>query len=280
MNESFDMRDLVQTIGIRDYGEDTVGLLLTGSFAKGNATPHSDVDLIVSAADIQDGGQRIFRHCGRLVNLKIQSRETLASVLVDPQSACRYLIALAYSVPLIDRDGFLQDLLGKARNFEWTPELIYSAHRDAAAELIAWLEEVHKGIAGLESGDSGRLLQAVHGCSWGMLRVVQLHLRVLEGGDNTVVDDVMAAVGSAAEWSTLLRTAIGLTGASLSDRVEAGLELFCATSELVRSSFLPDEMRMIEPSLAQTREFLTSRPRHWANQPTAAGTHWLRQTAG
>ncbi|MGO4302322.1 nucleotidyltransferase domain-containing protein [Cupriavidus sp. RAF12] len=273
MNESFDMRDLVQTIGIRDYGEDTVGLLLTGSFAKGNATPHSDVDLIVSSADIQDGGQRIFRHCGRLVNLKIQSRETLASVLVDPQSACRYLTALTYSVPLIDRDGFLQDLLDKARNFDWTPELIYSAHRDAAAELIAWLEEVHKGIAGLELGDSGRLLQAVHGCSWGMLRVVQLHLRVLEGGDNTVVDDVMAAVGAAAEWPTLLRTAIGLTGASLSDRVEAGLELFCATSELVQSSFLPDEMRMIEPSLAQTREFLTSRPRHWANQPTAANAH-------
>lgn len=262
MSELFDLRDLVQAIGIRNYGEATVGVLLTGSFARDNATPQSDVDLIVSSADIQTDGQRIFRHHGRLVILKIQSRETLAAILVDPRSACRYLIGLTHSVPLVDQDGFLRDLLEKARTFEWTAEMIFSAHRQAASELIGWLEEVHKGVAGLESGDSGRMLQAAHGCSWGMLRVAQLHLRVLESSDNTVVDDITASVGSASRWSTLLRTAIGLTGASLAVRVKAGLELFCATAELAGSSFLPDELRMIEPSLAQIQEFLASRSRH------------------
>lgn len=96
-----------------------------------------------------------------------------------------------------------------------------------------------------------------------MLRVAQLHLRVLEGSDNTVVDDITAAVGSASRWSTLLRTAIGLTEARLSVRVKAGLELFCATAKLAGSSFLPDELRMLEPSLAQVQEFLASRSRHW-----------------
>lgn len=263
MNESFNIQDLVLAIGIRKYDEATVGVLLTGSFARGNATPQSDVDLIVSSADIQSGGQRIFRHRGRLVILKIQPRETLTGILVDPRSACRYLTGLTHSVPLVDHDGFLRDLLDKARNFEWTDELIFSAHRKAASELIGWLEEVHKGVAGLESGDSGRMLQAVHGCSWGMLRVAQLHLRVLEGSDNTVVDDITAAVGSASRWSTLLRTAIGLTEARLSVRVKAGLELFCATAKLAGSSFLPDELRMLEPSLAQVQEFLASRSRHW-----------------
>ncbi|MHA7685481.1 nucleotidyltransferase domain-containing protein [Cupriavidus sp. PET2-C1] len=262
MSESFDIRDLVQAIGIRKYGEATVGVLLTGSFARGNATPQSDVDLIVSSADIQSSRQRIFRHRGRLVVLKIQSRETLAAVLLDPRSACQYLTGLSNSVPLIDQDGFLRDLLNKARNFEWTAEMIFSAQRAAASELIGWLEEVHKGVAGLESGDSGRMLQAVHGCSWGMLRVAQLHLRVLEGSDNTVVDDVTTAVGWGPRWSTLLRTAIGLTEACLSVRVKAGLELFCATAELAGASFLPDELWMIEPSVVQTQDFLASRSRH------------------
>lgn len=84
MNESFNIQDLVLAIGIRKYDEATVGVLLTGSFARGNATPQSDVDLIVSSADIQSGGQRIFRHRGRLVILKIQPRETLTGILVDP----------------------------------------------------------------------------------------------------------------------------------------------------------------------------------------------------
>lgn len=228
----------------------------------GVTAPQSDVNVIVSSADIQSDGQRIFRHRGRLVILKIQSRGTLAAILVDPRSACRYLTGLTHSVPLVDQDGFLRDLLDKARNFEWTAEMIVSAHREAALELIGWLEEVHKGVAGLESGDSGRMLQAAHGCSWGMLRVAQLYLRVLEVSDNTVVDDITAAVGSASRWSTLLRTAIGLTEARLSVRVKAGLELFCATSELAGSSFLPDELQMIEPSLAQIQEFLASHSRY------------------
>jgi predicted nucleotidyltransferase len=262
MSKSLDIQDLVQAIDIREYGEATVGMLLTGSFARGNPTPQSDVDLIVSSADIQTGSQRVLRHRGTLVTIKIQSRETLAAVLVDPRSACRYLTGLSHSVPLIDQGGFLRDLLNKARNFEWTAEMIFSAHRAAASELIGWLEEVHKGVAGLESGDSGRMLQAVHGCSWGMLRVAQLHLGVLEGSDNTVVDDVTTVVGWGTRWSTLLRTAIGLTEACLSVRVKAGLDLFCATAELAGASFLPDELRMIEPSVVQIQEFLASRSRH------------------
>lgn len=256
MTESFDIQNLAEVIDIRQYDQTTVGVLLTGSFAMGNAKPQSDVDFIVSSADIQSSEQRAFRYRGKLVVLKIQPRDTLGAIVVDPRSACRYLTGLTHSVPLVDQDGALRDLLDKARNFQWTSELIFSANRQAASELIGWLEEVHKGVAGLESGDSGRMVQAVHGCSWGMLRVAQLHLRVLEDSDNTVVDDVMAAVGLTSRWSKLLRTAIGLTGASLPVRVKAGLELFCATAELAEASFLLDELRMIEPSVAQTREFL------------------------
>lgn len=262
MSESFAFRDLVQDIDIRRYGEPTVGVLLTGSFARGNATPQSDVDLIVSSADIHVDDQRIFRYRGRLVVLKIQSRKTLAAVLVDPRSACRYLTGLIRAVPLVDQDGFLQDLLDNAKNFEWTAEMINSAHREAASELIGWLEEVHKGVTGFEYEDSGRMLQAAHGCSWGMLRVAQLHLRVLEGSDNTVVDDVTSAVGSTSKWSELLRAAIGLTDARLPVRVLAGLELFCATVELSRPTLLPDELRMIEPSLEVIQKFLASHSRH------------------
>jgi len=273
MHDPLKVQDLIDAIGIHEYGDGTVGVLLTGSFARGTATRHSDVDLIVSSAEICVDGQRVFRHCGKLVNLEIQSRDTLAAALTDPRSICRYLAARTHSVPLVDQDGFLQDLLKKARNFEWTTDLIFKAQRDAASELVSWLEEVHKGIVGLESDDSGRLLQAVHGCSWGMLRVAQLHHRVLENSDNRVVDDVMAAMGSHSTWSTLLKTAIGITGASLAVRVEAGLRLFCATCELVQPSLLADEMRVIEPSLTEVQKFLASRPHRCAAQPTVAHVH-------
>jgi hypothetical protein len=60
------------------------------------------------------------------------------------------------------------------------------ANQQASAMLVGWFEEVHKGLAGLQQNDIGRLLNARHGLSWGLGRVMKVQRGILMSGDNAV----------------------------------------------------------------------------------------------
>jgi hypothetical protein len=74
------------------------------------------------------------------------------------------------------------------------------ANHRASAMLVGWIEEVHKGLAGFQRNDIGRLLNARHGLSWGLGRVMKVQRGVLISGDNAFYDELSRAMGKQPKW--------------------------------------------------------------------------------
>ncbi len=99
------------------------------------------------------------------------------------------------ALALLDRDGYFAGIQERARAFAWDQALQARANQRASAMLVGWIEEVHKGLAGLQRNDVGRLLNARHGLSWGLGRVMKVHRGVLMSGDNALYDQLSRAMG-------------------------------------------------------------------------------------
>ena len=122
----------------------------------------------------------------------------------------------------------------------------------ASSQMVGWIEEVHKGLEGLRSSDTGRLLHARFGCSWGLARVMCVWRGVLLSGDNALYEEVTAAVGRNSEWSHLCRTVwgIGPDPSTLHDEVKAGLQLYNLTATMLSKILLAEDQPLIHDTIA------------------------------
>jgi hypothetical protein len=179
-----------------------------------------------------------------------------------PEEAVKVVGGLRRGRALLDRQGTFATIQARAHTFTWDAAMQARAAAYTSAQMVGWIEEVHKGLEGLRRGDIGRLLNARYGLSWGLSDVVQVHRGVLVSGDNGVWDEVAQAVGSGTEWSVVRRAAFGIEAPGggalpLRDQVRAGLRLYVLTARLLGATLAPrdDELvaqtvRLIEQTLA------------------------------
>jgi hypothetical protein len=109
-----------------------------------------------------------------------------------------------------------------------------------------------KGLQGLQRGDTGRLLHARFGLSWGLSRVMCVQRGVLLSGDNALYEEVIASVGHDSEWARLCRAVFG-TGpvpTTLPDQVKAGLRLYRLTASLLAAIIRPEDQPLIANTVA------------------------------
>ncbi len=65
------------------YGNDLVAIRLFGSYARGQATPDSDVDVLLVLREIDDYGTEVRRISDLLSRLSLECGKTIAPVFVD-----------------------------------------------------------------------------------------------------------------------------------------------------------------------------------------------------
>ncbi len=254
---------------------ETVAFALLGSYARGDAGPHSDVDIARFVNDDQHdeeartllvgdkeeggvrGGNARAPSCVRSW-LVVRSTVTPGQVekwFTEPEQAINIIVGLRDGRALWDPKGVFSDIQQRAREFKWTKSHQEKADQLAGKELVGWIEEAHKGLEGLRRNDVGRLLNARFGLSWGLAWVMRLHLGVFTTSDNTFFEDVIRAVGSERRWAQLLRQAFGTASGggedfvSLREEVESGLLLYCETFELLREALPQDDFPLVEATV-------------------------------
>ena len=178
-----------------------------------------------------------------------------------PEEAVDHLAGLRRAQALLDREGFLESLQDRARRFEWDAAMQWRADQWVSQQLVGWSEEVHKGLEGLRRDDVGRPLNARHGCSFRLSRVVQVHRGVLTAGDNDFYAAVETELGPDSEWVRLRRTAFGIEdergrSPTLREQVVAGLQLYVATVTLVESALQEEDRPVIVHTVHQIRTAL------------------------
>ena len=247
MLSEFELRQIAH----RFYHKGVTALVLTGSYATGEADPFSDIDFLrfISADRFKDKGSHLIE--GYLFNVSDIALDELEKWFTEPEVAVNVIVGIRQARALFDEVGIFAQVQKRALEFRWDEVMQEKANRWASEKMLGWVEEVHKGLGGLRRYDSGRLLQARFGLSWGLAEVVQVQRGILST-DNSFFDDLAEAVGKDSAWSNSCRTAFGLsnkgTAPNLQEEVQAGLNLYIETAKLLQGELLSE----IAPVIAQT----------------------------
>ncbi len=238
----------------------TIGILLTGSHARGDATPFSDVDLVRFVPTLPEADEArytlIWRD-GRLISLSCATVTAKLAELARPETAIWTVPGLRQARLLLDRDGSLAALLQAAHNFRWEP-LQPAADAYASYELMGLAEEAHKVLAGLHAGDPMLALYGASGLVFGLARAIAIQRGTLICTENTFFRQVQAAVGEQSAWTNAFRRAIGLEMAppgvtAALWRAQWSLRLYAETATLLTAILQPQHRPVIQGTLARIR---------------------------
>jgi hypothetical protein len=227
-----------------------------GSHARGEPGPFSDVDLVrfLRSDGTELPGSGSYLIDSRLVVVSDVTPTQVQASFTEPDIAVETIQGLRSGRSLIDRYNKFSAIQQRAHEFQWDDAMQAKANRWASRQMVGWIEEVHKGLEGLRSGDIGRLLHARFGASWGLARVMCVQRGVLLSGDNALLKEVSTAVGDDSEWTRLSRLAFGIGSAgsavSLHEAVLAGLQLYIVTAEMLKDVLQPQDA----PPVLETSE--------------------------
>ncbi|MEM7019248.1 MAG: nucleotidyltransferase domain-containing protein [Pseudomonadota bacterium] len=225
-------------------------LVLMGSYARGDAGPFSDIDLVRFVDNVGQTEPQSYLIEDKLVVVSEVAAEQVEAWFIEPEQAVEVISGLRLAKALVDRDQAFEQIQARAQAFEWDSEMQRKANQWASKQMVGWIEEVHKGFEGLRRNDVGRLLNSRHGGSWGMTKVMCVQRGILLSGDNAFFDTLEEVMGAQSDWLYWRRIAFGVTqasdaGPSLREQVIAGLRLYALTAEMLGDILLPKDKPLV-----------------------------------
>jgi hypothetical protein len=240
----------------RFRGPNASAIALTGSRARNDHGNFSDLDLVRFLNTDHPQPARTFLIDGLFVVVSNVTPTETRQLFLHPEKATRYVAGLRTALPLWDPNRTLHRLIRRARAFTWTQAMQQKANAWASRELVGWIEEAQKGLEGLLRNDEGRLLNARHGLSWGLLGVMRVQQGILITSENTTHSQVFARLGKNSPWTRLARQAFGIEPIPLRHQVIAGLRLYILTATRLRPTLQRADRPLIEEAVKRIRAVL------------------------
>jgi predicted nucleotidyltransferase len=232
--------------------DNTVGLTLAGSFARGEGGPYSDVDIhqYVRQMPADDTAAYVMRYMeGHLVSITLMTVDVQSACLRDPKKAIWAVPGLRQERILLDKDGSIEALKESAARFNWEPM------QAAAAAYASWnlgglAEEIHKILAGLAERDESKTLNATMGLTQGLATTILVQRGVFIPSENILIKIVQETAGWESDWTRQYRLAVGLDTLppeqpAFIGRGVSGLRLYCETAGLLQESLQPEDAAVI-----------------------------------
>lgn len=206
-------------------------VILFGSYARGDASPYSDIDLLA----LGEGRDRYEQRSGCLLVAHWSDLDAIRRSFCNPAEVGAVIPGWREAKILHDPQGSAARLQREAA--AWTWELVDPAACDrlVAQELAGLAEEAQKLVASLERG--ARLTAAVQRnvLALRLAGLMALHHRLLYGTENRLWDLVAAELGE--PWSSLQAQAMGLSGEPFEQTCRAALGLYAWAARAARASF-------------------------------------------
>ena len=237
-----------------------VALALAGSYARGEATRWSDVDIIRYAMDLpadDEGRYTLAIRGGRLISLATTTIAAKQAEMAQPEEAIFVVPGLRQARILHDPTGALAALHQRARDFTWEP-LRAAAASHASETVMGQAEEAHKLLGALSRHDDSAAIYATRGAVKGLTRAVAVGRGVLIESENSYYRQTQQAAGEDSAWTRYHRIAAGFVAPDLpgpqhapTDAIGiAALHLYRETARLLQLLLLPRHLPVIEATLA------------------------------
>jgi hypothetical protein len=234
-----------------------VGFALTGSVAGGEATRHSDVDLLSFTLTPPQAEHERYALCPRdgwLVSLSIATIAAKRAELERPATALFAIAGLRQMRILEDPIGALAQLQREAQACSWK-QLARAADTHVSETVLGVAEEVCRVLGALERQDESAAANGTLSLVSGPTRAMAIHQGLLITSENSYFAQVQEAMGSGSEWTRLLRLAAWLdagapTATPFVTRALAGLVLYRETIARMRQLPPQRHLPVVDAALA------------------------------
>jgi predicted nucleotidyltransferase len=251
----------LQSLVTRLDDDNTVGVTLAGSFARGEGGPYSDVDIhqYVRQMPADDAAAYILRYMdGHLVSITLMTVDVQNANLRDPKKAIWAVPGLRQERILLDKDGSIAAVKDSAVKFNWEP-MQAAADAYASWNLGGFAEEIHKILAGLAQRDESMTLNASMGLTQGMAITLLVQRGAFISSENVFITVAQDTAGRESDWTRQYRLAIGLDPLSperpvFIGRGVAGLHLYCETARLLQDILQPEDAVLVNRATEIIRE--------------------------
>ena len=227
---------------------DVVGVGIVGSYARGQESKFSDVDVDIFVSRLPENpyDRYTLRHWeGKLVSLKYTLLDDELEALSNPRRAIWAVPGLQGMKIILDKDGSLTELQKMAQKLDFLL-LQPAADEFAAEEIMGNAEEVHKILNGLARGHESTVLYATWGLVKNMLEAVAVQRGIMIVSENRYFDLIQDTVGRDTKWVSVFRTAWGLdsTSSQYQSRGAAALTLYRLTAAMF-DGLIPEKHREV-----------------------------------
>lgn len=236
--------------------ENTIGVVMAGSYARGEGGVYSDVDIrcYVRQAPVNAAGISTMQYLdGYLVSFYLTTLDEELASLRIPQKAIWAVPGLRQMRILLDKDGSISTLKEAAVKFTWEP-MQAAADAYASWNLSGFAEETYKILAGLAERNESKALNATAGLIHGLATTFLVQRGVLIPTENAYLDLAQDTAGRTSAWTHQFRLAIGLDPLPMDvpafiGRGTAGLHLYSETAGLLQNILLPKDAAVINRTI-------------------------------
>lgn len=179
----------------------TVGIMLGGSYARGEANRFSDVDLACFVKDEAESRRKRFLYReGRLVSVATKTTAGVRAEMSRPERAIWVVPGIGNCRVLLDKTGSVAQLIEEIATFRWEP-LQSDADRYASYSVVMAAEQVHKIVAELTRKDELALAYAVSKLFQWLTEAMAVQKGVMVKSDNTYYRQAQEAAGADTSWT-------------------------------------------------------------------------------
>jgi Nucleotidyltransferase domain len=239
-----EVRAIVECAADRAIAEGAKAVLLTGSQARGSASPGSDIDLFVVGDGPAESHEIVDGH---LLSVHWWTPEQARQRMSDPPSAFVSVFAWRDAEVVADPLGVGAELKQVARDWSWDA-LGSEADAWVADRLLALAEYVSKLARALEDG---RYLDAAATRSHLALALAEVGAvvnRITSRSENGLWETI--ADSGDARWRELLARALAAGKEDVTTSGEAALQLFRWLASSIEPTLQPAQRAVMEYALA------------------------------
>jgi len=238
-------REQLQAMTPQLLRDDVLGIAVVGSYARGDATQYSDVDVIalLSPTTQLPEEPKIDLYLGIYRVVQYRTEAQMRKSLTDPARAIYDVVGLQQMLILYDPLGILRKLQWEAERFVWDEAMVAKADGLLNREMLGWQEECYKAMSGLRHKQEGHMLLGLYGLTYGLVRLMLIAKGVLLESENAFFDELTFAYETepqGAELVEMMSLAFGVDeGFPLLQRVETGLLLYLQFAEYLGERLTP-----------------------------------------
>ncbi len=237
--------------------EDIVGITLGGSYARGNATMYSDVDIACFWREGQTPPpKRFFYREDRLISVKMTSVAEFRAMLKRPQAVILF-VGDKHQI-LLDKDGSIAQLMKEIEAFRWE-----DLQSETDASISTWMmlkaEDIQKVLREFQQNNMPGLAYAISKLVSEMTLLTALNYKIFIINDSNYYRQVEEAAGLDSAWTRWHRIATGIVPGPMGiDPLRARgitvLRLYHETFAITKSAMQPDHRAVVEHVLRIVEE--------------------------